>query len=101
MPGGKSLATDITGVQGLAPGGGCKGGTPSCPPEARLVGHFLKEHVSKRGQRVGCPLTNPRGFQSERSDVRESSTLVPQSGHPLFTTVPNRSASGGKGVRPP
>ena len=26
----------------------------------------LKEHVSKRGHRLVCPLTNPRGFQGER-----------------------------------
>ncbi len=32
--------------------------------------------------------------------MEESSTPVPQSGHPLFTTVPHRSASGGQGCPP-
>ncbi len=41
-----------------------QGATPLCPPEARLVERFLKECVSSRGQRVGCPLTNTRGLQS-------------------------------------
>ncbi len=54
--------------------------------------------MSKRGQRFGCPLTNPRGLQSEQCRVRESSTLVPQRGYPLLTTVPH-GASGGKGAK--
>ena len=46
------------------------------------------------------PLTNPRGLRSERCRLRESSTLVPQSGRPLCPTVPHGSASGGKGSKP-
>ena len=67
----------------------------------RLLEMGLTESVSKRGQRAVCPLTNPRGLQSQRCIVRESSTLVPQSGRPLLTTVPHGSASGGKGAWPP
>ncbi len=85
-----------TGSRGY-PGGGCKGATPLCPPEAWPVGHRRKEYVSKRGRRVACPLTNPQELQSQRCGLRESSSLVPQSGHPLLTTVPHGSASGGKG----
>jgi len=87
-------------VQGL-PWWGVQRGNAPLPAGGLAVERCLKERVSKRGHGVGCPLTNPRGLQSERCDVRESSTLVPQRGRPLLTTVPHRSASGGKGVRPP
>ncbi len=40
------------------------------PAGGLAVGHRRKEHVSKREQRVGCPLTNPRGLQSERCGGR-------------------------------
>jgi len=63
---------------------------PSCPPEAWPVRHHRKEHVSKRGHRAVCSLTNRRRLQSQRCVVKESSTLVPQRGHPLCTTVPHR-----------
>ncbi len=39
----------------------------SLPAGGLAVGRCLKECVSKRGQRAGCPLTNPRGFQGERA----------------------------------
>ncbi len=35
----------------------CEG--PPCPPEACLV-EFLGRPLSMRGQRAGCPITNPR-----------------------------------------
>ncbi len=52
--------------------------------------------------RTGCrmPLTNPRGLQSERCDVEESSTLVPQRGRPLCTTVPHRMPPAARGSGP-
>jgi hypothetical protein len=36
------------------------------PAGGLAVERCLKEIVSKRGQRAGCPLTNPRGFRGER-----------------------------------
>jgi hypothetical protein len=68
------------------------------PAGGLAVERYLKEHVSKRGRPAGCPLTNPRGLQSRWCELRASSTLVPQSGCPLRTTVPHGSVSGGKGV---
>ncbi len=54
-----------TGVQGV-PLVGMQGGLRSffgpLPAEAWLVERYLKEHVSKRGQRAGCPSPNPRGI---------------------------------------
>ncbi len=38
------------------------------------VGRCSKEHVSKRGQRAGCTLTNPRGLQCEREVLNAGST---------------------------
>ncbi|AMV19931.1 hypothetical protein VT03_18685 [Planctomyces sp. SH-PL14] len=44
-----------------APGGECRGACvvllALCPPEARLVSINLKERVSNRGHRAGCPFT--------------------------------------------
>ena len=71
------------------------------PAGGLAVERYLKESVSKRGHRVVCPLTNPRGLQSERCRLRESSTPVPQKGRPLCATVQREEASGGKGARPP
>ena len=71
------------------------------PAGGLAVERCLKELVSKRGHSAVCPLTNPRELQSERCRLRESSTLVPQRGHPLCATVPHRNASGGKGAWPP
>ncbi len=70
-----------------APWWGMQGGPENitqspCPPEACLGEHHRKGRVSKRGQRAGWPLTNTRELQSERCAARESSTLVPQRGHP-------------------
>ncbi len=50
--------------------GSAEGAAPLCPPEAVSSRHCLKEGVSKRGQRAVCPLTNPRGLQSERCGWR-------------------------------
>ncbi len=47
--------------------------TAPCPPEAWPSRTVLKEHLSKREQRAGCPLTKPRGLQSKRPGLRESS----------------------------
>ena len=83
------------------PGGpwwGMQGGHAPLPAGGLAVERCLKERVSKLGQRVVCPLTNPRGLQSEQCLSRESSPRVPQRGRPLFTKVPHRSASGGKGL---
>jgi len=63
------------------------------PAGGLAVERCLKEHVSKRGHRAVCPLANPLG--SEASE--EFPTPFSQSGRPLLTTVPHRSASGGKG----
>ena len=82
------------------PWSGMQGGDAPLPAGGLAVGRCLKECVSKRGQRVVCPLTNPRGLQFERCRLRESSALVPQSGRPLCPTVPQGSASGGKGLPP-
>ncbi|AMV19338.1 hypothetical protein VT03_15710 [Planctomyces sp. SH-PL14] len=43
-----------------------QGGHTPLPAGGLAVERCLEECVSKRGHRVGCPLTNPRGFQSER-----------------------------------
>ncbi len=57
--------------------------------------------MSKRGHRVVCPLTNPRGLQSERCGCEGVLIApVPQRGRPLCPTVPHRSASGGRGPAP-
>ena len=77
--------------------GDARGATPLCPPEA-----VSSETVG----RSTCPNADnvsyvPAPTREESKASGESSTLVPQSGRPLCTTVPHGSASGGKGVRPP
>jgi len=52
-------------VQG-DPGGGMQGGNALLPAGGLAIENCLKEDVSKRGRRAGCPITNPRGIQSER-----------------------------------
>ena len=46
------------------PGGhpwwGMQGGNAPLPAGGLAVERCLKEHLSKRGQCAGCPLTNPR-----------------------------------------
>ncbi|AMV19123.1 hypothetical protein VT03_14630 [Planctomyces sp. SH-PL14] len=86
-------------VQGH-PGQGVQGEEFPLPAGGLAVERYLKEPVSKRGRRAGCPLTNPRGLQSEWCGLVEPSTPVPQNGSPLCTTVPHKSASGGKGLPP-
>ncbi len=88
---------ETSSVQGH-PGGGCKGATPSAPPEAVSSGHHRKEHVSSCGQRVVCPLTNPRGLQSRRCIVRSPHRRFLQSGHPLLTTVPHGRPPAARGA---
>ena len=72
------LAHRVQGHPGRECRGACVVFWALCPPEAWPVKRYLKEHVSKRGHRVVFLLANPRGLQSERCDVRESSMLVPQ-----------------------
>ncbi len=85
---------------GGCPGGGIQGGCvvflAPLPAGGLAVENCLKEHLSKRGRRAACPLTNPRDCKASG----ESSTPVPQSGCPLRTAVPHGSASGGKGGDP-
>ncbi len=51
--------------------------------------------MSKRGQRAGCPLTNPRGFQGERSSPQRRFHKGDVRCVPRFL---DGSASGGKGL---
>ncbi|AMV21002.1 hypothetical protein VT03_24075 [Planctomyces sp. SH-PL14] len=48
-----------------APWWGMQGGNALLPAGGLAVERCLKECVSKRGHRAGCPLTNPLGLQSE------------------------------------
>ncbi|AMV19457.1 hypothetical protein VT03_16305 [Planctomyces sp. SH-PL14] len=51
-----------------------QGGNALLPAGGLAVERFLKEVVSKRGRGAGCPLTNPRGFQSEGGFLNAGST---------------------------
>ncbi len=87
-------------VQGH-PGGGCKGRRP-LPAGGLAVENCLKEIVSKPRTTCRMPPHQPAGIAKQAlSDVRESSTLVPQRGHPLCTTVPHRSGLRRQGGLPP
>ncbi len=82
-------------VQAL-PGGGCKGATPLCPPEA---------WPSRTIESLVCSNADdaPHAPSPTRVDCRasgESSTPVPQSGCPLFATVPHRSSLRRQGRAP-
>ncbi len=96
VDGGRTMCRGLTGVQGVPLVGSAEGQRPLARrrPSRREISEGVRVQA-----RTPCrmPLTNPRGLQSERFDVRESSTPVPQNGRPLFTTVPHGSASGGKG----
>ncbi len=56
-------AADLTRVQGTLVGDAR--GKALARRRPRLASISLEERVSKRGHRVGRPLTNPRGIQSE------------------------------------
>ncbi len=80
-------------VQGH-PGGGSQGGNALLP-----AGGLAVERCSE-GRRVQAADNVPYAPSPTRGDCRasgESSTPVPQRGHPSCTTVPHGSASGGKG----
>jgi len=78
--------------------GGAGGRIPPCPPEAVSPGTIVRSTCPSADNVPDAPSPKPRGARSERSGMKESSALVPQRGHPLLTTIPHRSASGGKGA---
>ncbi len=68
---------NLTGARGY-PGGEVQRGNALASPEVVSSETSGRSACPGRGYRVACPLTNPRGLQSERCRLRESSTLVPQ-----------------------
>ncbi len=83
-----------------APWWGVQGATPSCPPEAVSSDTVGRECVSKRGHRVVCPLTNPRGLQSQRCGVRSPQRWYHKGDIRCLPRFLTGSASGGKGWAP-
>ena len=78
---GKPAILSIRAPSGIAPnrvqghpGQGVQGAECLLPAGGLAVEGCLKEWVSKRGQRVVCPLTNPRGFQCERRVLNAGTT---------------------------
>ena len=64
------------------------------PAGGLAVERCLKEGVSRRGHRVGCPLTNPLHLQSKSCGVKESSRALRPNGpavHPARATGPGMS----------
>ncbi len=83
-----------------APWWGVQRATPPCPPEASVRREPSETLCVQTRTTCRMPLTNPRGLQNKRCGMRESSTLVSQSGRPLCATVPHGSCLRRQGVRP-
>ncbi len=69
-----------------------------CPPEAWPVEHRRKECVSKPRTTCRMPPHQPAGIAQPAVNFEGVLNAGPQRGHPLFETVPHRTASGGKGL---
>ncbi len=94
-----SPTTGRTGSRGTLVGS-AEGPRP-LPAGGRLVGNRRKECMSKRGTPCRMPPHQPAGIAKPVVSIEESSTLVPQRGHPLCATVPHRKRLRRQGGRGP